>query len=90
MRVISGTGLDTIPIIQDLQMSGWGILGEKMVGESLQETLRGHGGTKEVLSCKKIISIHNQQEESETPEYEKLFNGSVKEQVQISKLFTKQ
>ena len=70
-------------------MSGWGILGEKMVGESLQETLRGHGGTKEVLSCKKIISIHNQQEESETPEYEKLFNGSVKEQVQIAKLFTK-
>ena len=42
-----------------------------------------------VLTCKTILNMHKQEEESETPEYEKLFNGSVKEQVQITKLFTK-
>ena len=36
-----------------------------------------------VLNCKQILSRHKQQEERETPKYEKLFNGSVKEQVQI-------
>ena len=41
-----------------------------------------------VLNCKTILSMHKQEEESETPVYEKLFNGSVKEQVQIAKLFT--
>ena len=44
---------------------------------------------EDVLTCKTILSMHKQEEESETPEYEKLFNGSVKEQVQITKLITK-
>ena len=42
-----------------------------------------------VLNCKKILSMHKEEEEIETPVYEKLFNGSVKEQMQIVKLFSK-
>ena len=41
------------------------------------------------LNCKTILSMNKQEESCETPEYEKVYNGSVKEQVQIAKLFTK-
>ena len=39
-----------------------------------------------VLNCKEIVNMH---EESEIPQYERIFDGSVMEQVKISKLFNK-
>ena len=43
-----------------------------------------------ILNCTEILNIQNDGEKSEFPRYEKIANGSVKDQIEIAKSFMKQ
>ena len=42
-----------------------------------------------VLNCKEILEMNEESDISEIPEYNRIFDGTVMEQVKISKIFSK-